>query len=64
MTCHPTVFQDMDKVTAMGKLSSQNNKWAQLYPLMSKLAAIALTVPISSVNCERDFSTMNMVRHL
>lgn len=58
------VFQDMDQVTAMGKLSSQNDEWAQLYPSMSKLAAIVLTVPISSVNCERDFSTMNRVRHL
>ncbi|KAK5859373.1 hypothetical protein PBY51_020933 [Eleginops maclovinus] len=55
-------FKDMDQVTTMEKLSSQNDEWAQLYPSMSQLAAIALTVPISSVNCERDFSMMNRVK--
>ncbi|KAI4822899.1 hypothetical protein KUCAC02_008420 [Chaenocephalus aceratus] len=28
----------------------------------SKLAAIGLTIPVSSVNCERDFSTLNRVK--
>ncbi|KAK5871515.1 hypothetical protein PBY51_004394 [Eleginops maclovinus] len=55
-------FKDMDQVTTMEKLSSQNDEGAQLYPSLSQLAAIALTVPISSVNCERDFSTMNRVK--
>lgn len=57
------VFQDLDQAQIMGRLSSQNDEWAQLYPSISQLAAIALTVPISSVNCERDFSTMNRVRN-
>ncbi|KAK7880350.1 hypothetical protein WMY93_033006 [Mugilogobius chulae] len=55
-------FKDMDQLNVMSKLSSQNEEWGQLYPGMSQLAAIALTVPISSVNCERDFSTMNRVK--
>ncbi|KAK5866641.1 hypothetical protein PBY51_020816 [Eleginops maclovinus] len=55
-------FKDMDQVTTMEKLSSQNDEWAQLYPSLSQLAAIVLTVPISSVNCERDFPTMNRVK--
>lgn len=32
-----------------------------LYPNLSLLSAIALTIPVSSVNCERDFSAMNRV---
>ncbi|KAK7172433.1 hypothetical protein R3I93_004692 [Phoxinus phoxinus] len=55
-------FKDMDQLTIMSKLASQHDEWCQIYPSLSKLAAIALTVPISSVNCERDFSTMNRVR--
>jgi len=57
------MFQDMDQLTIMSKLASQHDEWCQIYPSLSKLAAIALTVPISSVNCERDFSTMNRVKH-
>ncbi|XP_035854098.1 zinc finger protein 862-like [Sander lucioperca] len=55
-------FKDMDQLTIMSKLSSQHDEWYQIYPSLSKLAAITLTVPISSVNCERDFSTMNRVK--
>lgn len=58
------MFQDMDQLTIMGKVASQYDEWGQLYPSLSKLAAIVLTVPVSSVNCERDFSTMNRVRHI
>ncbi|KAG5275785.1 hypothetical protein AALO_G00124530 [Alosa alosa] len=54
--------QDMDQLTILSKLASQHDKWYQIYPSLSKLAAIAFTVPISSVNCERDFSTMNRVK--
>ncbi|KAK0151076.1 hypothetical protein N1851_007767 [Merluccius polli] len=54
-------FLDMDQLTIMGKLASQYDELGQLYPCLSQLAAIALTVPISSVNCERDFS-MNRVK--
>ncbi|KAJ8011839.1 hypothetical protein DPEC_G00062450 [Dallia pectoralis] len=55
-------FKDMDQLTIMSKLASQHDEWCQIYPSLSKLAAIALTVPISSVNCERDFSMMNRVK--
>ncbi|KAJ8359386.1 hypothetical protein SKAU_G00159110 [Synaphobranchus kaupii] len=33
-----------------------------LYPNLSQLSAIALTVPVSSVNCERDFSIKNRMK--
>ncbi|XP_054588645.2 zinc finger protein 862 [Nothobranchius furzeri] len=55
-------FKDLDQLSILQKLSAQNDEWANLYPMVSKLAAIAMTVPISSVNCERDFSTMNRVK--
>ena len=45
----------------MRELASQYDELGQLYPCLSKLAAIALTVPVGSVNCERDFPTMNRV---
>ncbi|CAL8337679.1 unnamed protein product [Merluccius merluccius] len=52
---------DMDQQHLM---ESEVGEWGQLFPLLSKLAAIGLTVPVSSVNCERDFSTMNRVGYL
>lgn len=52
----------MEQLSIMEKLAAQNEEWGQLYPCLSQLAAIALTVPVSSVNCERDFSTMKRVR--
>ncbi|KAF7200776.1 zinc finger protein 862-like, partial [Nothobranchius furzeri] len=55
-------FKDLDQLGILQKLSARNHEWANLYPIVSKLAAIAMTVPISSVNCERDFSTMNGVK--
>ncbi|KAL2078835.1 hypothetical protein ACEWY4_024579 [Coilia grayii] len=54
-------FKNMDQLNILKTLASQHDEWCQLYPSLSKLAAIALTVPVSSVNCERDFSTMNRV---
>ncbi|XP_062332851.1 zinc finger protein 862-like [Osmerus eperlanus] len=55
-------FKDMDQLAMMTKLPSQHDEWCEIYPSLSKLAAIALMMPISSVNCERDFSTMNRVK--
>ncbi|KAM9354951.1 uncharacterized protein KZ484_013126 [Pholidichthys leucotaenia] len=55
-------FKEMDQQSIMTMLACQNDEWGQLYPSPSQLAAIALTVPISSVNCERDISTMNRVK--
>lgn len=56
-------FQDMDQQKIMEKLAAQivGAEWGQLYPGLSKLAAIDLSIPISSVNCEHDFSTLNRV---
>jgi len=51
----------MDQQKIMEKLAAQIDEWGQLYPGLNKLAAIALSIPISSVNCERDFSTLNRV---
>ena len=57
------MFQDMDQLATLTKLASQHDEWREIYLSLSKLGAIALTVPVSSVNCERDFTTMNRVRH-
>lgn len=57
-------FKDMDQQHLMQGLASEVGEWGQLYPSLSKLAAIGLTIPVSSVNCERDFSTMNRVGYL
>lgn len=54
----------MDQVSIMSKMASQTDEWGLLYPCLSQLSAIALTVPISTVNCERDFSAMKRVRYL
>ncbi|KAG7276367.1 hypothetical protein CRUP_014399 [Coryphaenoides rupestris] len=53
-------FPPMDKnqLAVMRELASQYDELGQLYPCLSKLGAIALTVPVGIVNCERDFSTM------
>ncbi|XP_054483270.1 uncharacterized protein LOC129116382 [Anoplopoma fimbria] len=55
-------FQGMDQQQIMTRLASQIDEWGQLYPGLNKLAAIGLTIPVSSVNCERDFSTLNRVK--
>ena len=33
-----------------------------LYPYLSKIASIALTLPVSTADCERGFSTMNRIK--
>jgi len=43
----------------MQELASDFDELKLLYPNMAQLSAIALTIPVSSVNCERDFSGMN-----
>ena len=55
-------LQDKPQLAVLREVASQYGELGQLYPCLSKLAAIALTVPVGSVNCERDFSTMNRVR--
>ncbi|XP_036975521.1 zinc finger protein 862-like isoform X3 [Acanthopagrus latus] len=55
-------FKDKNQAEIMTLLASECDEWGQIYPLLSRLAAIALVIPVSSVNCERDFSTMNRVK--
>nr|XP_020448943.1 uncharacterized protein LOC109956295 [Monopterus albus] len=55
-------FKDKTQLAILSELSSKYEEYGNLYPTLSLLASIALTVPLSSVNCERDFSTMNRVK--
>ncbi|XP_056446991.1 uncharacterized protein LOC130383024 isoform X2 [Gadus chalcogrammus] len=56
---HRGQFKDKSQADILRLLASECDEWGLIYPLLSRLAAIALVVPVSSVNCERDFSTMN-----
>ena len=40
---------------------SVDSSFSSLYPCLSKLASIALTVPVSTADCEGGFSTMNRI---
>ncbi|XP_073718948.1 zinc finger protein 862 isoform X2 [Misgurnus anguillicaudatus] len=55
-------FKNKTQEELLSLLASEFDEWANLYPFLSLLASIALVIPISSVNCERDFSTMNRVK--
>ncbi|XP_059911000.1 uncharacterized protein LOC132460027 [Gadus macrocephalus] len=59
---HRGQFKDKSQADILRLLASECDEWGLIYPLLSRLAAIALVVPVSSVNCERDFSTMNRVK--
>ncbi|XP_041924813.1 uncharacterized protein LOC121688957 isoform X2 [Alosa sapidissima] len=50
------IFKNQEELLSL--LASEFDEWANLYPCLSLLASIALVIPVSSVNCERDFSTM------
>ena len=39
-----------------------NTSFSSLYPTLSKLAAITLTLPISTAHVERGFSTMKRIK--
>ncbi|KAL3056819.1 hypothetical protein OYC64_019321 [Pagothenia borchgrevinki] len=54
--------QEQDTTGHIVRPSSNYEEFGVLYPTVSQLAACALTVPVSSVNCERDFSTLNRVK--
>lgn len=58
------LLKDNSQAEIMQMLASENDEWAELYPLLGKLSAAGLVIPVSSVNCERDFSTMNRVRKI
>ncbi|XP_041924814.1 uncharacterized protein LOC121688957 isoform X3 [Alosa sapidissima] len=52
------IFKNKNQEELLSLLASEFDEWANLYPCLSLLASIALVIPVSSVNCERDFSTM------
>ena len=41
---------------------SEDPSFSSLYPTLSKLASISLTLHISTADCERDFSIMNRIK--
>ena len=54
-------FKNKSQEELLTLLASEYDEWLDLYPCLSLLASIALIVPVSSVNCERDFSAVNRV---
>ncbi|KAL7383107.1 hypothetical protein ABVT39_004870 [Epinephelus coioides] len=53
------IIKDKSQLKVMQELASDFDELKLLYPNLAQLSAIALTIPVSSVNCERDFSAMN-----
>ncbi|XP_063734282.1 uncharacterized protein LOC134861183 [Eleginops maclovinus] len=53
------ILKDKSQLEIMTAMASGYDELHLLYPNLSLLSAIALTIPVSSVNCERDFSAMN-----
>ena len=41
---------------------STDSTLSSLYPSLSKIASIALSIPVSTASCERGFSTMNRIK--
>ena len=54
-------FKEVSTRDIMSTLSA-NTTFSSLYPTLSKLASIALIVPVSTADCERGFSTMNRIK--
>ncbi|XP_056267618.1 uncharacterized protein LOC130191903 isoform X1 [Pseudoliparis swirei] len=59
---HVGTFKDKTQAEVMQLLASEKDEWAEIYPNLCLLASAGLVIPVSSVNCERDFSTMNRVK--
>ncbi|XP_030293896.1 zinc finger protein 862-like isoform X2 [Sparus aurata] len=55
-------LKDKSQLQLMQEMASEFEELHGQYPFLSQLSAIALTVPVSSVNCERDFSAMNRIK--
>ena len=53
-------FLEVSPHEVMAAVSSDGS-FSSLYPCISRLASIALTLPVSTANCERRFSTMNRI---
>ncbi|KAK5853452.1 hypothetical protein PBY51_014602 [Eleginops maclovinus] len=56
------ILKDKSQLEIMTAMASGYDELHLLYPNLSLLSAIALTIPVSSVNCERDFSAMNRIK--
>ena len=54
-------FKEVSTRDIMSTMSA-NTTFSSLYPTLSKLASIALIVPVSTADCERGFSTMNRIK--
>ncbi len=50
-----------NELFVMKGLASEFNELKLLYPKLAQLSAIALTIPVSILNCNCDFSAMNRV---
>ena len=56
-----TEFLEVSPHEVMAAVSSEDS-FSSLYPSISRLASIALTLPVSTADCERGFSTMNRIK--
>ena len=54
-------FLEVSPHEVMAAVSSDGS-FSSLYPCISRLASIALTLPVSTADCERGFSTMNRIK--
>ena len=54
-------FKEVSAREIMSTLSA-NSSFSSLYPTLSKLASIALIVPVSTADCERGYSAMNKIK--
>ena len=54
-------FKEVSTRDIMSTMSA-NTTFSSLYPTLSKLASIALIVPVSTADCERGFLTMNRIK--
>ena len=54
-------FKD-SSLQGMAKKLFSSNEMQDQFPQMLKLLTIALTIPVSSVDCERGFSKQNLIK--
>lgn len=54
-------WKEKKQAQIIQQLASEFNEWANIYPGLSLLAAVALVFPVFSINCKREFSAMNRV---
>ena len=55
-------FKEMSMQAVLKELAVPESTLATMYPCLSKLASIALVLPISTAECERSFSAMKRVK--